>query len=129
MRTLLTLTAGIFLSLVVSCSGSNTDSVKIAMSHNEHRTDISESDAEFIVEAADASALDIKLGELAQTNAGSQSVKDFGKMMVADHTKAADELKALAQRKNIVLASTLSDKSQHLYDKLAKKTGKDFDTE
>jgi putative membrane protein len=88
-----------------------------------------ESDVEFAVEAANGGMLEVKLGELAHTNGSTQSVKDFGKMMITDHTKAGDELKALAQRKNITLPSALSNKSQHEYDKLAKKTGHEFDKE
>ena len=84
-----------------------------------------ESDIEFAVEAADGGMLEVKLGEIAQTNASAQNVKEFGKMMIADHTKACDELKARARAQNITLPSGLSNKSQHEFDKLAKKSGQE----
>jgi len=71
--------------------------------------------------------MEVQLGKLAQEKAQSKSVKDFGTMMVEDHTKANDELKTLAAQKNITLPATLSDKNQKHVDDLNSKTGKDFD--
>jgi putative membrane protein len=87
----------------------------------------SEKDMKFAREAAEGSMMEIKLGELAQTNGSTAEVKSLGTMMITDHTKANDELKALAAQKNISLPGTMSDKAQKHYDKLAKKQGKDFD--
>jgi putative membrane protein len=84
-------------------------------------------DFKFAVNAADGGMAEVKLGELAAKNASDKSVKEFGKKMVADHTKAGNELKALAQKKNITLPEKISDKYQKTYDDLAKKTGADFD--
>lgn len=43
--------------------------------------------------------LEIRLGELAQRKGHSQAVKEYGQMMVADHTKADQELMAMAKTK------------------------------
>lgn len=88
---------------------------------------LSEQDNKFIKEIADGSLLEVRLGELAQTHASSSEVKSLGSVMVTDHSKANDELKKLATRKNVPLASGLSEKSQKYYDALSKKQGKDFD--
>src|SRR5690606_11471632 len=53
--------------------------------------------------------------------------KMFADMMVTDHTKANEELKALAAKKNITLPTALSDKSRKTYEDLSKQTGNDFD--
>ncbi|GAB2773971.1 DUF4142 domain-containing protein [Rhabdobacter roseus] len=114
----------------VSCNtSSDNDSKDAAEEQNEATFDDSnmEDDAEFAVAAADGGMMEVQLGELAQSKGSSQAVKDFGKMMADDHGKANTELKALAQQKNITLPTTLSDKSQKMYDDLSKKTGKDFD--
>jgi len=50
-------------------------------------------------------------------------------MMVDDHTKANNELKALAQTKNISLPAVLSNESQRKFDNLNEKTGAEFDKE
>lgn len=131
-RNFLTLLAAIAFCLTLnSCStkSETTDSKEAAEDANEKNFDDTkaEDDTEFAVAAADAGMLEVKLGELAQTNASSAEVKSFAKMMVDDHSKANDELMTLAQQKNIVLPGSLSDKSQNKYEDLAKKSGKDFD--
>lgn len=40
----------------------------------------------------------MKLGQLAEQNGESETVKDFGKRMVEDHSKANDELKSAASQ-------------------------------
>lgn len=61
------------------------------------------SDAAFMKEAAHAGAAEIEAGKLAQTKAKNADVKAFADSMIADHTKVADELKALAAAKNVKL--------------------------
>lgn len=107
----------------------STDSKKQAMNQNDSTLDSTNTkkDAAFAVAAADGGMLEVQLGKLAQDNASSASVKAFGKEMVTDHSKANDELVALAQKKGIAVPSTLSDKSQKTYNDLAAKKGADFD--
>lgn len=105
-----------------------TDSTEQAEDMNEDKlSDSMEDDAEFAVEAANGGMMEVKMGELAQMNGSSQEVKDFGKMMVDDHSKANDELKTLAMQKNIMLPTTLGNDMQEMYDEMSKKTGKEFD--
>ena len=61
------------------------------------------SDASFMKEAAHAGAAEIEASKLATTKAKSADVKAFADSMIADHTKVADELKALAATKNVKL--------------------------
>jgi len=82
--------------------------------------------ADFAVKAANAGMTEIELGKIAEAK-GSKSVKEFGAMMVKDHTKAADELKKLATEKNITLPDAVSDETKKHIDDLNKKSGKDFD--
>jgi putative membrane protein len=69
----------------------------------------------------------VMLGKLAQEKSTNAGIKDFGAMMVTDHSKANDELKALAKSKNIALPLVISSDKQKAYDDLNKKTGADFD--
>jgi len=119
---------------LASCSPkkTETDSKEIAEEQNEEKGFDSskiDKDVEWATEIADASLLEVKLGELAQTKGSSPQVKELGKMMVTDHSKANEELTSLASQKNISLPNMLSDKSQQKFDKLATKTGTDFDKE
>ena len=81
----------------------------------------------FAMKAANGGMLEVELGRLAQEKAQSQDVKDFGAMMVKDHSKANDELKALATVKNITLPATLGEDEQKHVNDLAKLSGKEFD--
>ncbi len=129
------LNAAIFASalfLATSCSPNKTDnedSKEVAEDQNDAKFDDTkvENDAEFAVKAADGGMLEVKLGELAQQKGTSPEVKNLGKMMVDDHSKANEELKALAQTKNISLPTTLSEDCQKTYNDLAEKSGRDFD--
>lgn len=110
-------------------SNKSEDSKEVAEEQNEAKLEDTkvEDDAEFAVAAADGGMIEVKLAELAKTNGSSKSVKDFADMMIKDHSKANEELKALAGQKNITIPMSLSDDKQKDYDDLAKKKGKDFD--
>ena len=82
---------------------------------------------DFITDAAGGGMMEVQLGQLAKTHAASQAVKDFGAMMVRDHSKANDELKAVAAKNNITIPATLDNKFQKHIDDLSKKNGADFD--
>jgi putative membrane protein len=122
-------TLSLIVSLVACGPKKNEDSKEVAEDQNEQKFDKSkiEDDTEFAVKIADAGMLEVKLGELAQTNGYASEVKSFGKMMIEDHSKAGDELKSVAAQKNISLPTELSAKSQDKYNDLSKKNGKDFD--
>jgi putative membrane protein len=88
---------------------------------------LSASDVAFFKVAAHSGLAEVRLGELAQKNAGGAEVKEFGSMMVSDHTRLNDELSALAGQKGVTLPKELSSKHQALVSKLSKLSGSDFD--
>lgn len=104
-------------------SMNSTDTSKMAMG----TTPVDKDDADFAVKAANGGMEEVQLGQMASQKAMNQRVKDFGAMMVKDHSAANDKLKGIAASKNITLPGTLSNDAQKDYDDLNKKTGKDFD--
>src|SRR5436309_5293 len=60
---------------------------------------LSEKDKTFVKKAAKGGTMEVEMGKLAEQNAKSDDVKSFGKRMVTDHSKAGDELKAIADKK------------------------------
>jgi putative membrane protein len=84
-------------------------------------------DSSFLKDAAQGGLMEVKLGELAQTNASSQAVKDFGQRMVTDHGKMGDEVKNVASRQNVSLPTDVSMMEKMTYERLSHKTGVDFD--
>ena len=90
-------------------------------------TKLSSSDASFVKEAAQGGMTEVQLGKLAQTKSSDEAVKDFGKKMEQDHSKANEELKKLASDKGLELSSELDKKHQSQIDKLGKLSGAKFD--
>jgi putative membrane protein len=128
----ITLTSFVLASMLLfsACDSNKSEDTKdVAEEQNEQKLDDTslEDDSEFAVAAADGGMMEVQLGELAQTNATSADVKKFAKTMAEEHGKANEELKALAQLKNITLPMSLSDDKQKKYDDLSKKKGTEFD--
>ena len=84
-------------------------------------------DAHFAKEAAQGGMAEVKLGQLAEEKGSNNTVKNFGKRMVEDHSKAGDQLKGVASRESITLPTDISAKDQATYDRLAKLNGTAFD--
>lgn len=134
-----------FALFVLSCGGGQRDATRDARDSNATKMDstgtdtagagktssmpasVSKDDADFAVKAADAGMTEVQLGQLAQQKGMAKDVKEFGAMMVKDHTAAGDKLKALAAGKNITLPATISPDMQKHVDDLQQKSGKDFD--
>ncbi|MCD6011673.1 MAG: outer membrane protein-like protein [Flavipsychrobacter sp.] len=114
--------------LLPSCGNSETSSDKVAEEHNEAKlTEKMENDAEFAVNAAGGGLMEVELGNYAAANASSPRVKDFGRSMAADHSKANDELKSAAAAKNITLPAAPPDDKQKMINDLKEKKGAEFD--
>jgi putative membrane protein len=89
--------------------------------------DPSQQDNEFITGAGSGGMLEVRLGQYAANNAGSDEVKKFGERMAGDHFKANTKLKALATQQPIELPKALNDEDQKALDRLEKLHGSEFD--
>jgi putative membrane protein len=105
----------------IGASSSNTSAM------GSHSDTSMADDRKFVMEAASGGLMEVALGKIAATNAASAQVKEFGRMMVTDHTKANTELKAVAAQKSITISSTPMEKHQKHIDELKAKKGADFD--
>jgi putative membrane protein len=90
---------------------------------------LASSDRKFIEKAAKGGMAEVELAKLAQEKASSDQVKQFAKRMADDHSKANDQLKSLAASKGVTLPTELDRSDRRALDKLAKKSGADFDRE
>jgi len=84
---------------------------------------------QFITTMANVNMAEIQLGKLAEQHASSSDVKQFGQMMVKDHTQANNELKQVASQMKVQMPSQLDAKHKQLADKLSKLKGAEFDRE
>ena len=80
----------------------------------------------FWTKAAQGGMAEVELSKLALQKSTNADVKKFAQMMVTDHTKANDELKSLAGKKNVVLPTDIGSHKSTL-DDLNAKTGAEFD--
>ncbi len=99
-------------------------------SHNSAATGgiaVDANDSKFATTAANAGMTEVNAGKMAQEKAVSTRIKNFATMMVNDHTKAGDELAAIAKTKNITLPPEPDADSKKMTADMAKKSGKAFD--
>jgi len=82
---------------------------------------------EFVAHAARSGIGEVELGKLASARAASEEVKQFARRMVDDHSKANDELKALASSKNLPVPSDTDADHKTVMEKLRKVSGAEFD--
>jgi putative membrane protein len=97
------------------------------MTHPDQKSSSVNADEPFVKEAASGGMAEVALGKLVADKGKSAKVKDFAQRMVTDHSKANDELKDLAAKKNIPLPSAMSAKDQANFDRLAKLSGAALD--
>jgi putative membrane protein len=90
-------------------------------------TPVSMADKAFVLAAAQGGMTEVKLGELATQKGLRDDVKEFGQLMVKDHSAINDDLKALAAKDGVTLPDSLDAKHQGMVDELAALTGSAFD--
>lgn len=133
------------ISVAQACnSGTNNDSVDAAKEANEKKDSaempkkndsatiittmpVDKDAADFAVEAANGGMMEVELGKYAQQNAMSERVKNFGAMIVKDHSSINEELKSISSKKNITLPATIGESAQKDMADIMKKKGKEFD--
>jgi len=86
-------------------------------------------DLDFMNQAAMGSLAEVELGRLALNQAASADVKGFAQQMIDDHSKAAGQLKQLAQGKNVMLPLEISPSHKQTMEKLTKLKGAECDRE
>ncbi len=117
--------------IVISCQSSTkpVDAEKLAKDINNAKMDDpkDERDALFMVSAAEMNSENVRMGQLAQQRGMTSDVKELGKMLETDHSKAMADLTAMANRKYINIPTVPTEDSKQAYAKLDAKTGIDFD--
>lgn len=84
-------------------------------------------DAAFYKHAAQGGMAEVELGDLAQQKSTSPSIRDFGALMVKDHSAANEKLKAIAASKDISLPDSPSMSQKATKVKLEALSGATFD--
>jgi putative membrane protein len=90
---------------------------------------VSAGDRDFVDDLTVAGMAEVELGRMAAERGSSAEVKKFAGMMVADHSKAGEELKQIAAKYAIPTPAGLDQQHQELRTKLSNLTGAEFDRE
>ncbi len=88
---------------------------------------LSAKDRQFLEKAAKGSMAEVELGQLAESKASSDQVKEFAAHMQKDHGQALEEIKRIAQAKGLDLPDSLDKAAQKKADMLERQTGEQFD--
>ena len=83
----------------------------------------------FVNEIALAGLAEVELGKLAEERGNRDEVKQYGRMMVQDHTRANAELMKVAAQMNVQIPAGLDQKHRAMADQLRKLKGEEFDRE
>jgi putative membrane protein len=84
-------------------------------------------DHQLVVDGAKGNMAEVELGKLAEQKGTRDDVKQFGRRMVADHTKANEQLKTLAQSESIPWPADMDAKHKETIQRLSKLSGAAFD--
>lgn len=71
--------------------------------------------------------MEIEASKMAEEKATSPKVKEFGKMMVAEHTKTSQEMKPLASKMGVTMPTTMMPMHKEMMNELSGKSGAEFD--
>ena len=84
-------------------------------------------DAKFLTDAVRGDVAEVKMGELAQQRGTSEAVREFGKMLVEDHSSAMKKTAELAKDLNVIPPAQPSAEQMQKHDALARLSGAEFD--
>ena len=86
-------------------------------------------DNAFTIDVAQNGIAEVELGQLAAQKAQSPEVKQFAQRLIADHTRANNELKQIATSKNVTLPTEIKPAQKETHERLSRLTGAEFDRE
>lgn len=99
----------------------------VTASAADNKSSLKASDEKFVKQAGADGTAEVKLATLGTQKAERADVKEFATMLVTDHTKANEELTALAASKNVELSAVIDPDAASTFKDLEKESGKGFD--
>ena len=123
----LALSLALPLSAMAQNNQNNPLSPNAAASGNS-QTNLSSQDKQFMDQAAQANASEIRAALVAEDKAQNPTVKDFGRLMIFDHTELGADMTALADRLGVTLPVGPGQQANQQMDQLEKQQGASFDS-
>lgn len=121
-----------FIAMMAGCVGFGSLGILAQNTSSQHLDQgsskmMNSADTTFAMKAAQGGLAEVQMGKLAAEKASNSEVKAFGQQMVDDHTKANDDLKAVATKKGMTLPNDVDAHDHATYSKLEKLSGEAFD--
>lgn len=127
---MLALASGLSLAMA-ACSGSNdatdADATATATPVAAETTAAADHATQFLTDVIQTNNAEIKFGQAAQSMGSTQAVRDFGKMLVDDHTKANAQASQIAQTMNVAVPTSIKPDDMAAYNMVTGMKGADFD--
>jgi putative membrane protein len=95
--------------------------------HGASAAPVPPADRTFMTKAAEGGNAEVALGRLAAARGGSPAVRQFGRRMISDHTKANTDLSRVAMQKAIILPRRIAPEAVPLRARLSHLSGPSFD--
>ncbi len=105
-----------------AATGAKGGEAKLKMAHADGMVP-----ATFTKKAAMDGMTEVELGKIALAKSQDSKIRKFAERMVADHSKANDQLAAIAKSKNIEVPKSLDSEHQAMIQSLNSKSGAAFD--
>jgi putative membrane protein len=109
--------------------GSDTSAETIAGNTNTGKSADISKDRKFVRDIDADHNLEIRLGQLAEKRARDESVKQFGRRMVNDHTGLKERWETMISNSGMKFKSGMGPRHKSKLDKLEKLSGREFDRE
>jgi putative membrane protein len=123
------ITVALLFPATSALAASDATKERTSESSKESKSKLPSGEERFMKEAASAGLMEVELGKIAAEKGSHQRVKEFGKRMQADHSKANQQLKKIASSKGVDLPTQPSGEHKSTMDKLTKLSGAEFDRE
>ena len=108
-------------------SNANNSNATSASGERTAMSTMNSKDRDFVMDAAQGGMMEVELGRWAAQKSTNEAIKQFGRRMADDHTKANTELMSLATSKGITLPTELDPKHRAEITKLLRLSGEEFD--
>jgi putative membrane protein len=95
---------------------------------NDDAAIINPQDKSILITASTGNAAEIVLGQLAADSSQTQAIKEFGQMMVTDHTSAEAGVSSIASKYGVTVPGTLDAEHEQLRQQLLTLKGRSFDS-
>ena len=105
------------------------DTKVVAETQNEqlYRSTKAESDVQFIIDVVGINLNEIQLAQLAQEKSENTDVRNFGKMLEMDHRASLKEMTTIANKKKVIIPTSLTDDGKNNFKQLTDLSNTDFD--